>query len=154
MRKVLFRGKDIVSGEWRYGHLTQLEVNGKIATLIITDNIAEKSGDVAKDAISYTLGKDMFMVDESTVGQYVGSDFNGVYIYEGDVFKYKQNLWTTYVCVVVYAVDTHRFEILRIMDVDDEGGFAFKPITYEPNFDKFVHYYGTIHDINVKDIIL
>ena len=40
MRTIKYRGKDVKTGEWKYGHLITLNVNDKTAYLIITDDYA------------------------------------------------------------------------------------------------------------------
>lgn len=67
MRKILFRGKDINSGEWRYGHLFTI-LQGSVTVI----------GD----------GENCCQVDPETVGQYTGIDNRGgEMIFEGDVVK-------------------------------------------------------------------
>ena len=81
MREILFRGKRVDNGEWVYGCLLKVTLNGKTAHLIFGDNFGFDGNDVK--ALSHDL------VDPSTVCQYTGlTDKNGKRIFGGDVVEF------------------------------------------------------------------
>ena len=74
MREIIFRGKNIESGEWLYGDYA-------VPTSLYHANIFTKENDLEGVA-----------VDEETVGQYTGlTDIHGVKIFEGDIVKHYNN---------------------------------------------------------------
>lgn len=79
MREILFRGKDLQTGEWAFGDLIQFE-NGPV--------------------IRYGSGgeKTAFAVHPQTVGQYTGlNNQDGIKLFEGDIIQWNnKRAWIAY----------------------------------------------------------
>lgn len=89
MREILYRSKRFDNGEWVYGSLVQMLVDGRIATCICPiEEVGKANKDVPQMGILYTLNEDIFIVDPATIGEYTGlTDKNDNKIFEGDVVK-------------------------------------------------------------------
>lgn len=96
MRKIIFRGKAISTGEWVYGSLINNAFffkNGRPATYIgVFESEEFDSFQNLEDS------GDIFEVHPSSVGQFTGLVDKGRDVYEGDCFDYKgQMVFVEYV---------------------------------------------------------
>ncbi len=75
-REILFRGKRLDNGEWVYGDLVTKYPHHKGLTIVENGRVYHE-------------------VDPETVGQYLGiADKNGDKVFQGDILKYTQVIYT------------------------------------------------------------
>lgn len=118
MREILFRGKDVINGEWHYGSLIT-ETSPFNKNMVMTH--------------IYDNGCNEILVDPRTIGQYTGlTDKNGKKIFEGDICwfyggDYYSGLW-------------EQNAIVAITDMTDDEQ------THYLNNAEYCEVIGNIHD--------
>jgi uncharacterized phage protein (TIGR01671 family) len=129
MREILFRGRSLEDGEWKYGYLSQyIDVNDRTITQISPIYHECRS--------EYSPLPPIYDVDEQTVGQYTGyKDSRGKRIFEGDIIKIDDH----YIYTVGYNDDYTMF------DLQDEDAVFWHICTALSGTDKY-EVIGNIHD--------
>ena len=110
MREILFRGKRLDSGEWVQGAFIP---------------------DYTQNAFYITkVGECCHKVALETVGQYIGiTDKNGRKIFEGDIFKFNDEVWESYYTSCGMEYDS--------WEVENYGAIGFYEETAKFDFRKY-----------------
>lgn len=123
-RKIVFRGKDLQTKEWRHGYLYRLKLPSGFANMILVGDDVEIEMDNSlspRHHLSFTLEKDLYAVSSDTIGQFTGlQDSKGNDIYEGDIIDIGDGEYS----VVSYS-DSH-----ALFDLSPNGLFSQEAIIY------------------------
>lgn len=135
MRKILFRGKLTERFADAVGIRPDLVTQGVIkdnfvyGTLVIDNNKCFICTSVNVSNMSYVnnVNGTMFEVDPETVGQFTGIvDKNGKKVFEGDIFKFSDEIWESSYTSCGTEWDSWKVEIYAVVGFDDErSGFDF-----------------------------
>lgn len=114
--KYLFRGKEKDSGKWIYGDLRHISDGLGGYTLNIVDNTSGRNNDVTGvEVISETVGMFIMLTDK-----------NGKKVFEGDIFKFSDEIWESSYTSCGTEWDSWKVENYAVVGFDDErSGFDF-----------------------------
>ena len=128
MREILFRGKDVVTGQMVYGNYSKW--------VEPMDKPIELEGITNENNIS-------FVIESKSVEQYTGlNDVNGVKIFEGDITKtiINDNHWWVYKIGYVESKDNNLYQIPLYNSFNTKLPYVFDYIH------KDCEVIGNIHD--------
>jgi uncharacterized phage protein (TIGR01671 family) len=128
MREILFRGRRVDNGEWKYGSYSY----------------QYGCHEILLDGTEGEYGFDHYHVDPATVGQYTGlNDKNGKRIFEGDICRFRE--WSNgEMCWIGKVHWGHQqFVISGGRNKECEGPFELQMSRF---ISKDIEVIGNIHD--------
>ena len=141
MREILFRGKRIDNGEWVEG-CGIIATENWVSIFTVIDDIDENSSEVNE-----------IEVIPETVGQYTGlTDKNGKKIFEGDIFKFNDEVWENYYTACGTEYDSCEVENYGVVGFDEDRS-CFDFVQYKFNENSVEADLHENHDIEFADFI-
>lgn len=121
-REILFRGKRIDNGEWVEGYLFVSKGGGHY--ILDTNNDGDNGYQVR-----------FILVGHETVGQFTGlTDKNGKKIFDGDIFKFSDEVFESYCTSCGTEYDSWEVENYGVVGFCDYSGrFDFVKYKYSEN---------------------
>ena len=117
IREIIFRGKRIDNGEWVEGSLLYDREQNEA---FIAENFEDRAANIRE-------------VDPDTVGECTGlRDKNGKLIFEGDIFKFPDEVWESYYTSCGTEYDSWEVENYGVVGFCDYSG-RFDFIRYKFN---------------------